>query len=217
MTIVESLAHESGHIESFPAEGYGLNDDGSEPCFPTKKAAKHFAAKCAVEWMVAQGLMSQHPVVSPPPANGPTSSFATPHTNPVAAQTTNSTMPLSGKPQTMQASSGFDGTSEVATTIPPSTRATTLVADLCNDLGFPAPKYKVIEHTPNVYSGMAQFDDPGHAELIALTQSSLVKGMKGKETTKQAIAAKVLEKLREIEAERNAQWQLLMDQLDGKS
>lgn len=212
MTIVDSLAHESGHIDHFPAEGYGLNDDGSERCFPTKKAAKHFAAKCAVEWLVAHG----HELATPPPLNGPTPPFATPHTNPAAVQTTDSTIPLPGKPQMMQVSSECDGTSGAATAITPFTRTTTLVADLCNDLNFPAPKYKMVEHTPGVFSGMAQFDDYGHSELIALNKASLVRDIVGKEATRQAIAAKVLEKLQEIEAGRDAQLQLLMDRLNGE-
>lgn len=74
----------------------------------------------------------------------------------------------------------------------------------------------MIEHTPNVYSGMAQFDDYGQSDLVALNKSSLVKGMEGKEATRQAIAAKVLDKLQEIEAGRDAQLQLLIDRLDGE-
>lgn len=217
MTIVDSLAHESGHIEHFPAQGYGLNDDGSEPCFSTKKAAKHFAAKCAVEWLVAQGLMSP-PLGTSLPPSGTTSSFTTPQTHPAAAvQNPNKAVPLPGKPpQMMQVSSGFDGTSEMAAASPPLTRTTTLVADLCNDLDFPAPKYKVVELSPNVYGGMAQFDDYGQSELIALNKASMVKGVIGKEATRQAIAAKVLEKLQEIEAGRDAQVQLLLDRLDAE-
>lgn len=49
-------------IKSFPAAGgYGLVEDtGRPPAFSTKKAAKHFAAKCALDWLVDRGLMSPY-------------------------------------------------------------------------------------------------------------------------------------------------------------
>lgn len=100
---------------------------------------------------------------------------------------------------------------------PRSSRAPTVVADLCSHLGFPPPRYNVIENSPNEYSGMAQFDDYGDVELIALTRASRVEGMGGKEIARQSIARKLLKKLQEIEAERDAQLQLVMDRLDGGS
>lgn len=59
--------HSSEAIDHFPAPGYGLQTDGSELSFRTKKAARRFAAKCAIQWLVAQGLMTA-PSSSPMPS-----------------------------------------------------------------------------------------------------------------------------------------------------
>lgn len=219
VTIVESLAHESGHIEYFPAIDYGLNVDGSEPRFPSKKAAKHFAAKCAVEWLVAQGFMPfphLHQSISPSPtAHSKTAMLATPGNLKRAAQGANSpTPPPPPKRLIMTDPEGLDGTSEPATARPPSPpRATELVNALCHELGISSPKYDLVLTAPNTYGGRALFDDYGDQELLSLADASVVKDIVGKDNTRQAIAAKVLEKLREIEAVRDAQLQLLTARL----
>lgn len=75
----------------------------------------------------------------------------------------------------------------------------------------------MIENLPGEFSGIAQFDDYGDVELIALTRASRVEGMTGKEVARQAIARKLLKQLQEIAAERDAQLQLVLDQLGSES
>lgn len=46
------------HTQSFPNAARGCDPDtGLPPSFAKKQTAKHYAAKCAVEWLVTQGLM----------------------------------------------------------------------------------------------------------------------------------------------------------------
>lgn len=211
MTILESLAHESGPIEHFPAAGYGLNDDGSEQRFTSKKAAKSFAAKCAVEWLAAQGFMPSHlqAASSPPPKMqaplpaAPTLKRA-PQSTGSSTSTSNTTITPPPKRQATTAPMRPDSASEAAA-----------VATLCHELNLPAPKYEIVETAPNsgVFDGRAQFEDYGDLDLLSLTEAGVVQGVGGKDATRQAVAAKLLERLREIEAVRDAQLQLLTARL----
>ncbi|KAK7989710.1 hypothetical protein PG989_010025 [Apiospora arundinis] len=48
------------HSRPFPSTARGVDPDtGLPPSFGKKQSAKHYAAKCAVEWLVEQGLMPQ--------------------------------------------------------------------------------------------------------------------------------------------------------------
>ncbi|KAJ4391592.1 hypothetical protein N0V93_005211 [Gnomoniopsis smithogilvyi] len=98
VTIAESFDQRIGHIEHFPTMGYGLNADGTEPRFPSKKAAKRFAAKCAVQWLAAQGLMPSDLQAFSPPFKA--QNFQLPnHTSTGVIQNTDSTDPPPPEPQ----------------------------------------------------------------------------------------------------------------------
>lgn len=220
VSIVESLAHESGHIDHFPAVGYGLNDDGSEPHFTSKKAAKHFAAKCAVEWLSTHGLIASHlygpslflkPSSHLPIAPAPSLKRAPQSTS---SSTSSTSTPSPPKRQTMTSPQGLDGTLDATTTLTLSSPATELVATLCCELNISAPKYVLVEIAPNskVFNGRAIFDDYGDSEILSLAEASVVQGVEGKDAAKKAIAAKVLARLREIEVARDAQLQLMIAQ-----
>ncbi|KAK8083642.1 hypothetical protein PG996_002423 [Apiospora saccharicola] len=57
------------HREPFPCAARGLDpDSGLPPSFARKQSAKHYAARCAVEWLVQQGLMPQKLAVEVPGA-----------------------------------------------------------------------------------------------------------------------------------------------------
>ncbi|KAK8140348.1 hypothetical protein PG984_000414 [Apiospora sp. TS-2023a] len=57
------------HREPFPCAARGLDpDSGLPPSFARKQSAKHYAARCAVEWLVQQGLMPQRLAVEVPGA-----------------------------------------------------------------------------------------------------------------------------------------------------
>lgn len=211
--IAGSLEQENP-IEHFPALGYGLKDDGSEPRFPSKKAAKRFAAKCAVEWLTAQGLMPSHLQAPSPPPKVQSHLLVTP-TLKRATQNTNSPTPPPPKQQDVTEPSGFDGNFEATTMSPSSPGATELVSSLCRELNFPAPRYDIVVNAQNTYDGTARFDDYGEAELLSLTRASLVHGMAGKDATRKAVVAKVLKKLREIAAGRDTVWNTINAHLDG--
>ncbi|KAJ4420588.1 hypothetical protein N0V82_004256 [Gnomoniopsis sp. IMI 355080] len=208
VTIVDSFDGESGHIEHFPAMDYGLNDDGTEPRFTSKKDAKRFAAKCAVEWLVAQGLISS-------------SHFQTASSAPITLkrtiQSTHSTTPSPpSKRQSGTSTPGQEGASlTAASTNLRSPRATELVAAKCQELKLPIPRYNLVEIEPNIYQGRAQLDDYGDVELLSLANASFVESMVGKDATKNAVAAKVLEKLRDIDMARDEQLQSLMAHLNN--
>lgn len=212
MTIVDSFAHESGHIEHFPAMNYGLNNDGTEPRFTSKKEAKRFAAKCAVEWLVAQGLMPSFlPLLAAasPPVTLKRTMESTPSTTPPPPKRQNGTNTPAG--------GGPDGASLLAaSTNLPSPRVTELVETKCRELNIAFPKYSFTELESNTYNAKAAIDNYGDAELLALERWSMVEGVVGKDAAKNAVAAKLLEKLREIEAERDEQLQIVMANLNHK-
>lgn len=233
VTITESLAHTSGRIEAFPAEGYGLlPETGKAPIFPTKKAAKRFAAKCAVDWLVAQrflppyqdaqGVAVSEPVsipedvVSPPtggaslkrPSEGTNN---TPSPPPKRSSTTAATTTTSNTVfQKRTSNPTIDTASSKAGEDDATLSAPELVANLCKYLGFPAPRYHCEQSSLGVFDGYPEFQDYGDKELLSLKEDGAVKGVVGRGNARQAMAAKLLKPLRTIRAEREAQVKLAL-------
>lgn len=210
ITIAESLAHPSGHIEHFPAAGYGLHADGSEPRFPSKKEAKRFAAKCAVDWLGAQGLVPQGllPLATSTPSpvpitpmqlaghgrdSGSSSSSSvvvvpapapgTPSSSKRATQGSNNTISPPPKRQT---------TGEASVPVPVANGgppATELVSNLCRELGITAPKYiiSLSDLGGGLYNGRADFEHFGDKELLDLGNGSIVVAVLGKDNAKKRV------------------------------
>lgn len=235
MTIAESLDHPSGHIAAFPAAGYGLDSSsGKAPVFPTKKAAKQYAAKTAVDWLVAHGIMdprfsSNIATSSPPSPPSPPPQAAVPNTQEVAERpqaeagggadaatlkrpTEGPGQGVSPPPKRQQQGSQAVATKETGD-MESSTPATETVVRLCTELNLPAPKYRFFLSGAgaNVFDSHAEFEDAGDNEVIALSQCAVVRGVSGKEAARQAVAAKLLKSLRAIEAERSAQLKLALE------
>lgn len=223
VTIAESLSYETDPIEAFPAAGgYGLDEDtGRAPVFSTKKVAKHFAAKCAVDWLVARGLMQPHGqgggagTLKRLPTLGTTNSMSPPAKRQSVAQAPPAATDSTEDTPVADSKATADGgpTPAAASGRP----ATELVVGLCKELNIPAPQYKLEISTvgaANIFDGSAAFDDYGDQELIALRDGSAVKGVAGRESARQAIAEKLLVLLRTIDAERDAQYKLLIGKID---
>ncbi|CAN8097061.1 unnamed protein product [Discula destructiva] len=194
VTISESFAHASGHIEHFPAVGFGLNPDGSEPRFTSKRNAKSFAAKCAAEWMAAQGLI-RLPLSSPSPSPSPSSRTST-----LLQRQGVSVAPSSNNLGGTNNAAMADGL--------PAAELFKLVNKLCSEMKIPGLRYSFVDSASgaDTFDGRVDVDHYGDDELLSLVDASVVHGVQGKDNAKRAVAAKVLAKLQEIEASRDAQY-----------
>jgi hypothetical protein len=88
------------------------------------------------------------------------------------------------------------------------------VLELCKKLGWPAPSYKITSDGQQMFSGHAEFNGctPGNRELPPdFAKVSSVYG--GKNYVKEAIAQRVLEYLRKLDAERDAIFEELVKDL----
>lgn len=220
MTIAESLAHPSGFIEHFPATGYGLNADGSEQVFSNKKEAKRFAAQCAFDWLVAQGLTEAPPTSSPARATSTTPTqltaggqqdnvvVARPATPSLKRATQGSNNTISPPPKRQTPPNGLDGAADASNVCVPAakgTSATALVNELCRELGIHPPKYNITEEANSgLYNGQAIFDHFGDEDQLSLIATSLVVGSSGGDVAKKEVVAKVLKGLLALKAEREA-------------
>lgn len=241
VTIAESLAAKSpgGPIAAFPAKGYGLVQDEKTgackaPTFPTKKAAKHFAAKCAVDWLVAQRLMPPYEaqnggVMTLPPVSVAAAAAAAPD-HPKTPEAEVVVNPATGgaslkRPNECCTNNNYNTNSppckkpSTPSTIDTASRksngghetdrpATERVVKLCTDLGFSPPRYHYVETSLDVFDGYPHFDDYGDKELLSLKKDGAVKGVAGRENARQAMAAKLLKPLQTIWAEREALFNL---------
>ena len=139
------------HAEPFPNAARGLAADGSVPPFAKKKDAMKYAAKCAIEWLRAQGYMPEVGVKfpkGPVPAATPrrarrqpsaaSSSAAAPSSPSPATTTTpsnNGSAARRADSETEEAGTSVYGTDE------PS--APFIVSELCSALHIQAPQYDI--------------------------------------------------------------------------
>ncbi|KAI2472021.1 hypothetical protein F4781DRAFT_46542 [Annulohypoxylon bovei var. microspora] len=198
------------HPEPFPGPDGGLLD-GKQPYFGRKKDAKKYAAKCAVEWLKANGYMfrSEANSVNPLPPQA-SKQQVTPQSSPAKKKpkllpsspenpgvTTvisepNGAQPLPGSPLPKGIASTFNN-EEVS--------AVFEVDQLCTRLGFSGwPRYTVTKS-----SEMNDFYN-GHAELGLLASKlpigiGRVENVFGKKAAKERIAEELLEYLRKLAAE----------------
>lgn len=217
VTVAESPDFHASYVQSFPALGYGLKPDGSLPCFANKKAAKNFAASCAVNWLADQGLISL-PSSLPPPSNPSQPAVAVA----VAVAASAATTSLKRSPQTpnftisppsKRRDVAVPSTTDDAVTITASDpKVFELVTKICSDLKFPMPKFITTASSagPNMFDGRADITHYGDDDALAVVNISAVQGVVGNENTRKAVATKVLAKLRDIEAMREAQLQMLL-------
>lgn len=242
VTIAESLAARPGSvpIESFPAAGgYGLAEDTGKPrIFPTKKAAKQFAAQCAVEWLVAKGLfLSDLPIgtvagagvgtLKRPPASLGGTTTTTHGASPPAKRQSIAQVPPAAPdgsssriedPRPVVESQATYNNCPAPAPAASSRPATELVVGLCKDLNINPPRYRFSTSTTgagNTFDVLAEFEDYGDKELEELRGDSAVKDVVGRERARQAVAENLLPLLRKIEAFRDAQLKSALDETDG--
>lgn len=170
----------------------------------------------------------------PPPSKGQFTKTTTP-----PAPYTTVTMQYQHPIEPMSASSNNNATTTI-NTLPTAvpTNARELVATLCRSLGFPPPRYNITavpladeqdSHSGRaviknggkplfLFDGHPEFANDAHDdELIALREYARLRGVRAEsqETIKNAVAGKLLSRLREIEAERRAQLETLMKGMRG--
>lgn len=161
-------------------------------------------------------------------------------TTAAATTTTTATMPYQQPTEPMLASLNNNKnnttTTILATVVPANARE--LVATLCGNLGFPPPRYNItplpaadeqdnhhggggggVARIKNggkplfLFDGHPEFANDAHDdELIALREHARLSAVRAEshETVKNAVAGKLLSRLREIEAERRAQLEALL-------
>ncbi|KAI3336391.1 hypothetical protein HD806DRAFT_4004 [Xylariaceae sp. AK1471] len=183
----------------FPGAAGGLHADGSQPTFARKKDAKKYAAKCAVEWLRAKGLMPHDGGVRFPKAT---------------TTTTTTTQQPQFQPQTQQprasSSSSFLGQEEQTTyastnAVPSSPfddtqpSATHQVSQLCDSLGLPAPTYRLepMSAGGEFWRGRADFGVYSATLPFDVSRLVRVESVLGKRAAKENIAEDLLKYLRE--------------------
>ncbi|KAI1502744.1 hypothetical protein F5X99DRAFT_417730 [Biscogniauxia marginata] len=179
------------HPEPFPGAAGGLFEDGTQPSFFRKKDAKKYAAKCAVEWLRANGYMPQAGGVKFPkpqqPAPKPLSlpKNAKPASLP---QASNPPKTPNNAPKTPAPVSPFDDTQ-------PS--AAFEVARLCKDLGWQPPQYR-IEPDPSAGGFFSGYPDLGINASLFPDGVGRVNNILSKKAAKEKIAEDLLKPLKQI-------------------
>ncbi|KAI1633736.1 hypothetical protein F4809DRAFT_570532 [Biscogniauxia mediterranea] len=188
------------HPLPFPGPSGGLFEDGTQPSFARKKDARKYAAKCAIEWLRANGYMPQtggvkFPKVQQPqpaqqstqkPTQRPTSQSSPPREKVATSPKANSAT------KTPTPASPFDDTQ-------PS--AVIEVERLCRELGIMAPKYK-IEQDPVTGGFFSGYPDFGiHAGMVPVGIGR-VENILSKKAAKEKIAEELLAPLQQIYDER---------------
>ncbi|CAG8971508.1 hypothetical protein HYALB_00002093 [Hymenoscyphus albidus] len=152
--------------------------------FANKKAAKHYASKRAIDWLVGNGFMPNYASLKFPKAS-----------QPQPKQTAKAPKPQPPPPQQQQ--------SAAAPSTPNKIKYTSQVPDLCNRLGFDVPRYeltKVVENAA-LWDGYAHFaGDPRIDGPVGM-----VKGVFGQKNAKEAIAQELVSFLKSIEKHRTEQ------------
>ncbi|OTB08643.1 hypothetical protein M426DRAFT_159028 [Hypoxylon sp. CI-4A] len=187
------------HPAPFPGPAGGLSDDGQRSCFARKKDAKKYAAKCAVQWLRANGYMPQvdrNAVKSPQVQQSP----ITPASSPVKKkQKLAAPPPESNEKQTPPGAPLPKGIASPYN----DTEVSVIhqVSELCERAGYRNfPQYKITEN-----SQLAGFFD-GYADLGLLAQRlpkgvGRVEKVLGKKPAKEKIAESLLNHLRKLVAE----------------
>ncbi|KAI1113348.1 hypothetical protein F5Y14DRAFT_212386 [Nemania sp. NC0429] len=198
---------------SFPAA------DVNQPTFARKKDAKKYAAKCAVEWLREKNFMPQDGVRFP---KGMVSAHQ--HRQQQQQQTQGSPAtpaPRRGQPQPQPASPPVATTNANANAavvaIPQSPfdasqqSAVYQVSELCKDLGYPAPAYRIDSDGGGFFSGSANFGD--HRDLLPFDPAlSAVRGGLGNKATREMVAESLLVPLRAEKRKRDAETEAFMAQ-----
>lgn len=209
----------------FPSPGAGLLSSTGDPAlipgggtphipvFSTKKMAKQYAAKCAVEFLIKHRYMpgdiqlGVQRQVAADDANAEVAAGATSAVGLVP-------FPEGGTMAPEEADDDDDAEHTTESGGRGGGGPRDLVRTLCASLGFPAPRYLVTPLSFSSYSrhilydGRVDFPNDAHdGELLALCEDAHLDGFaaEGPEAAKDAVAGRLLECLREIEAERAAQ------------
>lgn len=216
----------------FPSPGAGLLSSMGDPAlvpgggtphipvFSTKKKAKQYAARCAVEFLIKHRYMPAdiqlgvQRQVAADDANAEVAAGATSAAGLVP-------FPEGGTMAPEEAGEDDDDDAEHTTESGGGGGGgggpRDLVRTLCASLGFPAPRYLVTPLSFSSYSRHTFFDgradfpndvhDAHNGELLALCEHAHLNGFAAEEpeAVKDAVAGRLLERLREIEAERAAQ------------
>ncbi|KAI0480856.1 hypothetical protein GGR56DRAFT_627850 [Xylariaceae sp. FL0804] len=201
--------------EPFPGFAGGLYPDGTQPGFARKKDAKQYAAKCAVEFLRANGLMpadgAKFPKTQAPPqqkqpqqqqqssARGPADSLRETISSigtkrPATSGSGNGTPPQPSR----SSPSPFD---------PTRPSAAHEVAELCAVLGLPTPAYQVTQTTPGsgFWNGFADFGDRSAEvpfETTGPARVGRVENVLGRKAAREMIAEQLLACLRSLRAQR---------------
>ncbi|KAI0840457.1 hypothetical protein F5Y06DRAFT_240959 [Hypoxylon sp. FL0890] len=205
------------HPVLFPGPDGGLFPDGSLPYFSRKKDAKKYAAKCAVQWLRAQGYMSQGSM-----PQGDNNGRKSPRVQ--DQQTTSQPSPVNGNGKRKHSSSP----DQVETSAPkPEPHGSPLspkspvpkgmaspfnsdevskiheVSELCARLEYPGfPKYRLTENSEQrgFYSGYAYLD------LLAFNLPAgigRVENVLGQKPAREKIAEDLYEHLLKLAEERS--------------
>lgn len=214
----------------FPSPGAGLLSSTGEPLDPddssgtphipvflTKKMAKQYAAKCAVEFLIKHRYMPAniqlgiHQEVAAEDANADAEAAA-------GAASAVGLVPFpSGRTMPPEEDDASPTPSSQLRGGGPHARE--LVLTLCESLGFPAPRYLVTPLSSSssssslaLFNGRPTFptfpNDAYHGELLALCEAARLDffAAEGPEAVKDAMAGRLLERLREVEAKQAAQF-----------
>jgi hypothetical protein len=203
--------------------GFVVGESGTScaPGFARKKDAKQWAAKCCIQWLVANGHMtSEGRILTFPPRTKakpaaqpkkqqqqPASAIAGNHTN---GNTTTITITPQKRPHP---SSSEDTTNPAATTTTPEEEedipATQRVPQLCQQLGIIAPQYRITPAiTTATTTSECHFDgypDFGADSVKVPDGLGRVANVYGKKNTRERIAEEVLAWLVAEEQRRGAE------------
>lgn len=189
-----ALVHESAN--HFGKEIFGTNN--LVVTFANKKAAKQYASKKAVEWLIENKHMPADgpvrfpkPVIPPPQGKGRGVPQAQPQSLP---QRITSPTPIVSAPSTPP----FVVTA-------PSTSYAQQIPALCQRLGFNVPTYKLSQGIPNFpfWDAHAEF----HERMI-VDPVGAVKSIFGKKNAKEEVAKVVFSFLKSIERQRREQYDM---------
>ncbi|KUI62151.1 hypothetical protein VP1G_09297 [Cytospora mali] len=197
--IDESRGHSEDPVESFPAEGYGL-ENGLPPVFPRKKEAKQYAAKCAVEWLIAHSFMPSNLKDVTFPKGRVLPSLSSSFVKPSTEGSNGALTPPAQKRQ----SPPKETTSDVTDFNDDGLAATKRVATLCPQLGLRPPRYVIsvsASGADGCYDGYPEF---GHDNSSVPRGLGHVKNVEGQEKARQEVASLVLDHLLPLQKERQA-------------
>ncbi|CAJ2510046.1 Uu.00g059460.m01.CDS01 [Anthostomella pinea] len=208
------------YSETFPIPGFGLLSDGTPPSFARKKDAKQYSAKCAVEWLQANGHMPQEGGVRFPKQITPqqTPIKQEPKPSPaipaitskealkarVASSPVPPATPAKTPPKAPMAASPFDDSQ-------PS--ATYEVAELCKELDLPVPLYIMDQPSIGFWSGHADFGAEGY-RVPFLVDVVRVDNIMSKKAAKERIAEELLKHLRGVQAKREEEKRMFLEAVD---